>query len=593
MHRHIPNHPPVVCRAVILAAVAACCLLAQPARAQAVRVAIGEGAYATITHGRRVDLHCEVPDNDAAAKAFLQQYLADPDDWTIYSAAPTVVIALPRLKPEVRREVLLALFPYDAVDERGWHHRVTYYGPEGMESLWAVTEWLTGQGTLFERVMEENGLETPGLALGQIILFPPDLLLPALRTPTPDRAAPDALEGILAADEADAAMPDLEALRRELTYGKDEDGPYAAYTLGPNEASLYTPVVVRFTDYREHADIMRACEIVAERSGIADVTDMARGTTVRIPLEMLSGRFRPSGSAEREDFVETLREAERLRQDRVASKDLEGVVVILDPGHGGRDHGASNAAYGLYEDELNYDIVVRIKALLESTTRARVYVTLRDKSQGFAATEATRFSHDRDEILLTDPPYENNEAKFSANLRWYLANSIYRQEVAAGTDPRKIIFTSIHCDALFNKRLRGAMVYIPGAARRRDREGGYSNQAYQRYAEVREQPYATSTASERRRDEALSRNFAETLLEELGKKRIQRHKEGDPIRNQIRQSGGVVYVPAVLRNTMVPTKVLVECANLTNETDCQRLREPWWRAWFAEAYVNALKAFYQ
>ena len=53
-----------------------------------------------------------------------------------------------------------------------------------------------------------------------------------------------------------------------------------------------------------------------------------------------------------------------------------------------------------------------------------------------------------------------------------------------------------------------------------------------------------------------------------------------------------MYVPAVLRNTKVPTKILVETANLKNRTDRKRLADPWWRQQFAIAYVDALKEYY-
>ena len=43
---------------------------------------------------------------------------------------------------------------------------------------------------------------------------------------------------------------------------------------------------------------------------------------------------------------------------------------------------------------------------------------------------------------------------------------------------------------------------------------------------------------------------------------------------------------------MIPTKVLIESANICNETDCSRLADPWWRQTFAEAYVEALKTYY-
>ena len=287
-------------------------------------------------------------------------------------------------------------------------------------------------------------------------------------------------------------------------------------------------------------------------------------------------------------------EAQRLR-GQVQSKDPEGVVVILDPGHGGRDHGAQTTTDNctIYEDEAAYDIVCRIKQLLETQTRAKVYVTMLDPDRQYQPSDAEQFDNDEDESVLVTPNYPNHDAKVSVNLRWYLANSIYRKEINGGADPRKVIFTSVHLDAQFNGKLRGTMVYIPGAAQRRDSERGGPMTTYGIYAEVQEAPEAKSTAAERRRDEALSRNFAATLLDELGKQKIKRHSVGDPIRSVIRQSGGRQYVPSVLRNTIVPTKVLVECANLTNATDSKWITQPWWRQRFAEAYVNALKAYYR
>ena len=355
--------------------------------------------------------------------------------------------------------------------------------------------------------------------------------------------------------------------------------------------ALYTAVVVRFTDYRANEDILAACDLLEETSGISDVHRMQPGQPIRIPLELLADRFQPEGTPEREKYEQSLEEARRLR-GQVQTQDLDGVVVVLDPGHGGRDHGAVNRDFALYEDQLNYDIAVRIRNLLKEETGARVYMTVYCPERGHVPTDRRRFTHKTTEVLNTTPPYSNHDARLSVNLRWALANSIYRQEVANGVDPRKIIFTSIHVEAFFNEQLRGAMVYIPGAHLRRDREE-LTSDFYHQFEEVQEQPYATSTEAERQRDEALSRNFAVTLLEALGEKRIKRHDAGDPIRTQIRQDGGRTYVPGVLRNTMIPTKVLVEAANLTNPTDCERLANPQWRQWFAEAYVNALKTFYE
>ena len=244
----------------------------------------------------------------------------------------------------------------------------------------------------------------------------------------------------------------------------------------------------------------------------------------------------------------------------------------------------------MYEDELNYDVACRIKKILETKTSATVYMTLVDPSLGYKAVDHRTFVHDTDEELLTTPRYPNQDAKTSANLRWFLANAIYASETAQGTDPRKIVFTSIHTDAIYNSRLRGAMVYIPGAKHRTDSKR-YTGSPYSRYREARQTPYQRPTLAQCRRDEALSRNLAEDIIEALGRRRIRRHLEGPPIRSEIRRNGGA-YVPAVLRNTAIPTKVLVEMANITNATDRKRLADPEWRQTFAEAYVDALRAYY-
>jgi len=538
-----------------------------------VRVRIGEGAYANLRRGCELHLECHVPLPSQTA-SFFSEYLANPDDWQLYKNLQVVPVPFSKLKPSVQRTMLLAVFPDDRVDQRGWIHVVQSYSPTERESLASLCEWLTGSASSAGMVARFNDrfneMKEQDLEQGQQLIVPAVLLRPIMRELTPVR------EG-----EPTAT----------LTYHRDAEGEYARYILGSGEA-LYTAVVVRFTDIRDNADILRACDVVQQRSGIANVHDMKPGQHIRIPLDMLSARYMPATSEERQAYEEVLIEAKRLK-GKVTTTDLQGVVVVLDPGHGGNDHGSQSGGRHLSEDEINYDIVCRVKRLLETKTAAKVYVTMLDLSQGYKCADAKRFTEDKDEVILCSPQYPNGDATTSANLRWYLSNAIYLREKAAGLDPRKILFTSFHCDALYNRDLRGAMVYIPGARYRRDKEPRSAvRAAYLCYDEVRTRPYFTSTASERRRDEALSRNFAETLLDELGKKRIKRHSVGDPIRNVIRQDGGIAYVPAVLRNNLIPTKVLVEAANLTNSTDCERVADPEWREMFAEAYVNALKTHF-
>jgi N-acetylmuramoyl-L-alanine amidase len=556
-----------------------------------------DGSHAVLRNGRILFIEC-VPPPGPAAETYLRARLADGDSWKTYAGKGRVAVPYRQLKPVLQRELLLTMFPSDYVDADGWHHVVRFAG-EGMgqETLWTLCEWLTGSGTRHEQVAQVNQLGDVNLTRGQLVLFPAELLPEAMRETTPSRIPlpPDSWPEVSINEVMEAELDTFELPDAALRFGSDDQGPYAEYLLRPGDQSIYTPVVVRFTDYRENVDILDACEIILRRSGIRDVTKMETGQPVRIPLDMVSAQYLPGDSPQRVAHEEAMREARRLRDTQVTAHDLAGVVVVLDPGHGGKDPGAQalHSGFSLYEDEVVYDIACRIREILAKRTRAKVYMTVQDKSQGFAPVSTSRFRHDEDEELLTTPPYPNENAKYSANLRWYLANSIFDKEVAAGTDPRKILFASIHCDSLFNATLRGAMVYIPGAQYRRDFEAGSSPDSfYNRFAEARAGRDFRTTAADRKRDEALSHNFAGVLLEELGEVRVKRHDRSNPIRNVIRRSRDTHYVPAVLRNNKIPTKVLVEAANMTNVTDCERMADPEWRQLFAEGFVNALLAFY-
>jgi N-acetylmuramoyl-L-alanine amidase len=628
---------------------------AAPAGAVEVRQSIRKDVAAVIQGGRMIFLEVRLPPADAL-QAFLKEFLADESDWTIYRERIAVGIPFARLNPATQRTALEVLFPHDYVDEKGWWHTVTFEGEEGVESWFSLAEWLTGMGTNYKRLREvpENSKSSEVLKKGQVVLVPKALLREEFReaslpliaalgevAPPAKRAAPEseakatsqetlAKRGKQAApvqpalleqpavpldadamddeedhqhiitetsgqpdspadeDDRSAAPPDAS----ELKYGKDKQGAYAEYRLKQGE-SLYSAVVVRFTDYRENADIHAACKVVQARSRISDPTKMGAGQRVLIPVEMLADAYQPAGTERRQEYESVRAEATRLKGTRAVAKGLEGVVIILDPGHGGRDHGAAVPKAGLYEDELTYDICLRMKKILESETRAKVIMTLHDPDHGPNPTNKSKFVHDTDEYLLTTPIYKNQDAKISANLRWYVANDYYRKAKKAGTKEENMMFISMHCDSLFNERLRGAMVYIPGAQYRRESERP-AGAIYASYAEVRSQPEVKTTSSVRKRDEALSRNFAELLLKSLrtNDPPIKVHDAGDPVRNVIRQSGGRAYVPAVLRNTQVPTKVLVEAVNLMNATDRKRVSEAEWRQWFAEAMVRAIKAHF-
>jgi len=557
------------------------CALAPDVRAdEVIRRPLESGVYAMGKDGLVFGLEV-IAAQGGATQRVLAKYLAIESEWGAYRGRTGTFVPISRLKAEHQRRVLLAVFERDAVTAEGWYHQTAF----GSETLWAVCALITGNGANHTQILADpyNGSLPATLPRGTTVLIPAKFLDKTMRQVTPDRVpAPSLFQ---------EPAPDLASLDGALRYGKDGEGGYASYILKRGE-SLYTSVVARFTDFHENADILKACELVAARSRIRDVTDIDAGHEIRIPIDMLSSRYQPKGTAERDEFDKVMAEAQRFKSNPIRSQGLAGVVVILDPGHGGNDPGTQYSRGGLHEDEINYDIACRIKALLERETSARVHMTMIDRSSGFTASNSGTFANDNDEELLTTPRHKNsNGATVSANLRWMLVNSIYATELKRGTDPNKVVFTSVHTDNLYNEKMRGAMVYIPGAQYRSQQEGP-RDAIYASYQEGKTHNRFISTAGERRRDEALSRNLADMVISELQRKQIKCHDQGDPIRTKVQKTRTKAYVPAVIRNTKVPTKILIETANLNNATDRGRLSDPSWRQAFAEAYVDALKRYY-
>jgi len=352
----------------------------------------------------------------------------------------------------------------------------------------------------------------------------------------------------------------------ELTFREDKSGPYASYRLKRGE-TVWTHVVRQFTSRTDDVSDAETATRVLERSGFPDERRIPNNAEIKIPVELLAPQY-------------------RREHDAPSSKPLAGVVVILDAGHGGVDTGARGRD-GVYEDEVVYDIMCRAKRMLEEETAATVHVTIRDASRGFATT-ATRshFPRDPDEYIQTTPAYQNLDTKVGLHLRWYLANSLHARALRGGTASERVVFTSFHADDLASN-LRGATIYIPGA---RYCTGSYgkSGWPYRRYAEVRERPTVAFTKRERERSEKLSRELAETLVAALRSARI-KVLGTKPIRDHIVRRSS--FVPAVLRYNAVPTKLLVECGNLSNRRDRHNLADPTFRENFARVYVNALISF--
>jgi N-acetylmuramoyl-L-alanine amidase len=381
-----------------------------------------------------------------------------------------------------------------------------------------------------------------------------------------------------------AAPPPVAEGAEDLEYGSDAQGRYAAYPLKRGEA-LYSAVVMRFTGRIDAQEVNDLAAVIAARSGVEDVTNIPIGHPIRVPLETLLPEYLPRDDPRRLAW-EKHETAVARETNPVQSRNLKGIAVILDAGHGGEDRGAAHN--GVWEHDYVYDILCRLKARLERETGARVLTTIKDRKEGYAVQDLTRLRRSQAEVLLTDPPFPLRAGAASVNLRWYLTNSYARRLVAEGYDPLRIVFISLHADAR-HPSLGGAMVYIAGEEYRRGRYG-YQGAIYTRHSQVREQPYVSFTPRERRQSEGLSRQFARSLVGAFRQHDVDVHPHG-PVRERIVRRGRS-WVPAVLRCSEVPVQALVEVSNLSNPADSRKIATPVYRQQVADALYDGLHRYY-
>lgn len=462
------------------------------------------------------------------------------------------------LSGERQVDLLGQVFDQDGLSPEGWSHRVGKGGAI-RESLWGIAEWFTGQGGNYRAIRDFNRLPDDHLEPGQSLVIPAAVLRPALRSALPRPP------------------------RFELDYGEDSQGEYAIYRLAAGEA-LYSSVVVRFTGRVFADDVNALAKEIAARSGIRDVTEIPVGYGVKVPFDLLQPEYLPAGHPRRREYEQGLLASSQF-SNPVRAERLRGVVVVLDSGHGGTDVGASMG--GVWESIYVYDIMLRVKALLESTTGARVVPTIRDGGD-FRIPQNDRLSYSRAHRILTSPEYPVEDSTVALHLRWYLANSVFQRAVKSGTDRAEMVFLSIHADSL-HPSLRGAMAYIPGASYT---SGSYgrSGSVYSARAEYRDGPRVSFSSSERIRSEGLSRDLAEDIIQGFRRSGLAVHPD-KPIRDKvIRQRRA--WVPAVIRFNAIPAKLLLEICNLANIEDRRLLQTREFRERVAEAVVAGIVDYY-
>ena len=530
---------------------------------------------------------------DAARWEEIAQYNGADDN---LKAGEVVRVPYALIRPELQRQIIQTLFPTDKAGRLGWQHTVVAgRGIEG-ETLWQIAEWFTGDGANYTAIRRANPAQGLSTRRGDVILIPQRLLTAAfgggmegenapktaaeVRKPGDDPAQRSSADE----DAQEAAMAASALGSASLTYERERSEPFAVYRLQKGEA-LYSSVAIRFTGRVYAKDVGDVIERLVKVNNIDDVSKMPVGYPVKIPLDLLLPEYLPEGDPRRV-AVEASRRASAQSARRAKAKNLEGVHIIIDPGHGGRDPGT--AYQDLWEATYVYDVAVRLKDLLEKKTGAKVSMTTKSKRIGFIPSRTDHISNDTDHYVLTSPRYELEDAIVGVNLRWYLANSIYRKTVKAGIEREKVVFISIHADSL-HPSLRGAMAYIPG---NRHVRGKYqkTDPIYLARAEVRERPVVRHSESDALAAEGLSRDLASSIIRSFERDGLQVHPF-NPVRDNVVREGRE-WVPAIIRHNVVPTRILLEVCNLGNRKDRQLMKTRRYRTKVAEAIYRGIAEFY-
>lgn len=369
-----------------------------------------------------------------------------------------------------------------------------------------------------------------------------------------------------------------------LSYDREAAEPYAVYRLRKGEA-LYSAVAIRFTGRVYAKDVGDVVERIVAINRIEDVARIRAGFAVKIPMDLLLPEYRPPGDPMRVEREAAKAESSKLAV-RVEARNLAGVRVILDAGHGGRDVGTTHE--GVWESSYVYDVMCRLKRILENRSAAAVSATTMSKSCGYLVADSNVLTERTDHIVLTTPMYSLDDPVVGVNLRWYLANSIFHRALRAGVPKEKVLFISIHADSI-HPSLRGAMAYIPGE---RYVRGSFTKNgdAYLARAEVRESPVVNHSKYESLVAEGLSRELAESVIDAFMSAGLKAHPY-NPIRDYVVRDGRE-WVPAVIRYNMVPTRLLLEVCNLGNQKDLALMRTKKYRQRLAQAIYDGIVSFY-
>jgi len=462
--------------------------------------------------------------------------------WNKNRRFPRTGIAIPvpisYLSTKNRVAAVKELFKRDRFTGGEWEHRVTFRG----ETMWFIAETFAGDGARFPQILKHNGrAKGQALRVGKIIKIPMSVLSNEFQNGVPSH-------------------PDL-------AFEHGADGKlYGVYKLKRGEA-LYSAVIVRFTGRLEAKDVDDMARKLVRINNISDPRRIPADKKIRIPFKDLAEDFVTGGAPDREIKVA------RIRRKSAAH-------VILDSGHGGSDPGAIRGAHT--EDELNYDMMLRIRGELEKRG-AQVYTTISDPVNARKPQNRSLLKNSRKEYLNTTPRYRIANTRVSVNMRVYLVNAIYTKLRRRGIPDDNIFFISIHMDHL-HPRLKGSMIYYP-RSNERAKSFRARGRIYGGYKESKGKMFKYDTKSSKKA-ESYSYAFSKQIIATFKKKRIPVHRH-NPIRPFVYRRNRK-WTPGIIRYSQVPTSILLEVVNLANSSDFNSIKDYRFRQRVAESIASAI-----
>jgi N-acetylmuramoyl-L-alanine amidase len=151
-------------------------------------------------------------------------------------------------------------------------------------------------------------------------------------------------------------------------------------------------------------------------------------------------------------FLACRRSSQSVAPSKPPSGPLSGVLVVLDPGHGGQDSGAVRG--GMREDALNYRLAAGTATALRRRG-ATVWLTVTSDALTLPGSAPLKVPSDARLVFNNEPLRVRH--LFSANDLWRRA-ALVRKAVKENPGKR-VFFLSLHADSLESGRWWGARVY--------------------------------------------------------------------------------------------------------------------------------------